>query len=800
MRERLTFFAALAVALGALVLYPLFSVGDWFWRMVGAVVVVALTGLVTRRLRVPALAAPIVAAVTLTAYLTFCFARRDALLGFVPTPDALAGLTALTGRGLRDINHYTAPVPALPGILLLTTLGVGVVAILVDLLAVRLRRAAAAGLPLLALYAVPVAVLEDDVGWVAFALGALGFLALLVADGRERVRRWGRPVLTRRTDDTTRAEPPDVASLAAAGRRIALAAVAVALVVPLVVPALRPTTLAVFGGLGGGHGGSTNTITIPDPTANLKGQISEPSAVTVLSYTSDDPTPEYLRIYALDIFTGDKWTMSRTTATRADRVNGRTLPTPDGLVNARYRTVHTAVHVADRMRNMRFLPVPYPPAKIDVPGDWRLDQRSFMVFSNRDSAGGRDYDVLGRHVVPSRTQLEMSRPVPGTPRAYVSLPPLPVSVQRLATRITRNRSTPYGKAMAIQDWFTTGNRFTYSLDRPAGNGTSALADFLFRNRTGYCEQFAAAMAVLARLNGIPARVAIGYTAGTRGMGNRWTVTTRDAHAWPELYFTGIGWIRFEPTPSGIAGQGTASVPDYAAANPVGGNDTSGTQPDTPGSTGDRGSQGDTATTGPAQPRMRDDWGGSAAPVRPAPADRRPVLLGLAAAVLLAAGTPWLLRSVRRRRRWARAGDDAGLARAAWLELRDDALDLGWPWRPSDTPRAAARRLAVRLGERASVLAAIERITRAEERARYARTPEPGGGLAADVRLVRRAMAAATPRTARWRARVLPGSTLAAIRRGAVRGLDVFAWLDLLGARTLGLLGRLRRRGRSPDAA
>jgi len=793
MRIRLTVFAALAVAMAATVLYPLFSTGAWFWRMIGAVLVAALAGLVTRRLRVPALLSPAVAAVALAAYLTFCFERPEALLGFVPTPGALSALAGLAARGWSDINHYSAPVPALTGIILLTTLGVGVVAIVVDLLAVRLRHAAVAGLPLLALFSVPVAVLEDDVGWVAFVLGAAGYLALLVVDGRERVSRWGRPVLTRRTDETTRSEAADAGSLSAAGRRIGLAAVAVALVVPMAMPALRPTSLVGFGGLAGGHGGGTNTITIPDPTASLKGQISEPSAVTVLTYTSDDPSPEYLRIYALDVFSGDKWTMSRTSATRADRVNGRTLPPPDGLDRARSRTVDTSVHVEDRMRAMRFLPVPYPPSRIDVPGDWRLDRRSFMVFSNRDSAGGRDYKVRGRHMIPTRSQLSTSPVVPADARQYLALPDIPLKVRRLAARITQNAASPYAKAMAIQDWFTTGSRFTYSLNRPAGNGTSALTDFLLKDRIGYCEQFAAAMAVLARLNGIPSRVAIGYTSGTRGVGNHWVVTTRDAHAWPELYFSGVGWIRFEPTPSGVTGQGTASVPDYAIPNPAGENDTAGTPPSRQGDTGNRTQQGDTATSGPDRSRMRDGWGAPTAPAQPVATDRRPALLGLAAVVLLAAAAPRIARSLLRRRRWARAGDDAGLARAAWLELRDDAVDLGWPWRPSDSPRAAARRLTARFAERggdSGAVAALGRIATAEERARYARSPVPGGALAGDVRVVRRAMAAATPRAARWRGRALPPSMLAAIRRGAVRALDVFAWLDLLAGRAR---ARLRRR-------
>ena len=97
------------------------------------------------------------------------------------------------------------------------------------------------------------------------------------------------------------------------------------------------------------------------------------------------------------------------------------------------------------------------------------------------------------------------------------------------------------------------------------HGIKGLTDFLFHTKTGYCQQFAFAMAGLARLLGIPSRIAVGYTAGSRRANGTWKVTTADAHAWPELYFAGLGWIRFEPTPGGPTGQGTATVPNYGAS-------------------------------------------------------------------------------------------------------------------------------------------------------------------------------------------------------------------------------------------
>jgi len=100
---------------------------------------------------------------------------------------------------------------------------------------------------------------------------------------------------------------------------------------------------------------------------------------------------------------------------------------------------------------------------------------------------------------------------------------------------------------------------------------SALINFLTKSKKGYCQQFAFAMAVLARLEGIPARVVVGYTQGSFIGNNSWQVKTSDAHAWPELFFPGAGWLRFEPTPpnsAGLPGQATASAPPYSI--PLGG--------------------------------------------------------------------------------------------------------------------------------------------------------------------------------------------------------------------------------------
>ena len=145
-------------------------------------------------------------------------------------------------------------------------------------------------------------------------------------------------------------------------------------------------------------------------------------------------------------------------------------------------------------------------------------------------------------------------------------PRLPDSVGELADEVTANVDSDFEKAVALQQWFREDGDFTYDLrDSPEGNGIDDLATFLDPDigRVGYCEQFAASMAVMARLLGIPARVAVGFLDPdpVPGADDTYVYSAHDLHAWPELFFPGAGWVRFEPTPGGPDGR-AQTVPDY----------------------------------------------------------------------------------------------------------------------------------------------------------------------------------------------------------------------------------------------
>ncbi|TQS30991.1 DUF3488 and transglutaminase-like domain-containing protein [Microbispora sp. KK1-11] len=765
--------AGLATAAVTVTLYPLFEGGAWFWSCMGAILVTTVAGAVASRLGARPWVAPAVTPVAVLLYLTLVFTPDEAWLRIVPTKDSLVRLAELVGSGFDDIQQYAAPVPNNPGITLLTTAGVALIALLVDVFAVRLRRAALAGLPLLALFTVPAAVVTEPIGWIAFVVAAFGYIGLLVTDGRERLSRWGRAVVVRRSSGSARGAAPDTERLALSGKRIGVTAIALAVLVPAVLPALSPDPLFGFG-VGNGLGGGGGNIGIPDAIAKLGGQLRQQSNATVLTYTSSDDVPRYLRIYSLDIFDGSKWTLSPLRGLSEDRVSEGPLPPTPGLrPGVSVKRAEMRVTMSEDIDKLNFLPLPYPARQVDADGDWRADRSSLMVFSTEDEASGLDYRVVTEEPEPTATELRTAVTLPESER-YLQLPDgLDPRVAALARRVTADAATPYEAAVELQEWFTRAGRFTYDV-RASGSGAQALSRFLLRDRTGYCEQFAGAMAVMARLLNIPARVSIGYTGGTK-IGDVWTVRTHDAHAWPELFFDGIGWLRFEPTPAGAGGQGTAQVPLYSL--PVTPTDGPTTGPSDGPSADEKDDGGQSA--GPARPNPRQldrDLDGTAIAADPGTPVAVKIGIGAAAALALLL-LPAAARLLVRRRRLRRMTRTATGGHAAWAELRDMLTDLGMAGEPSETPRALGRRIGERYAPGPQAAESLTRVVTSEERLRYAPTPSASGPVPADLRRIRRDLASRASRWRRLGAVLAPMSVLLRVRAAGEGALDVFDRLE-----------------------
>ncbi|HEX3310042.1 MAG TPA: transglutaminaseTgpA domain-containing protein, partial [Streptosporangiaceae bacterium] len=192
---RMTVVAGVACLLAAIDLLPLFDDTLWFVIAIGAVIVIGATGTLTRLRPLPSGACLAAGIVALLLYLNLIFEVRHSWALVIPTPGSVSRLWDLIGTGIHDANRYAPPAPHRPGLLLLAAGGVGLTAVFADWIAVRLRSAALAGLCLLVLFTVPVmmnAPHDQLTTGLGFCLGGAGYLAMLSADGRERIRVWGR--------------------------------------------------------------------------------------------------------------------------------------------------------------------------------------------------------------------------------------------------------------------------------------------------------------------------------------------------------------------------------------------------------------------------------------------------------------------------------------------------------------------------------------------------------------------------------------------------------------------------------
>jgi hypothetical protein len=161
------------------------------------------------------------------------------------------------------------------------------------------------------------------------------------------------------------------------------------------------------------------------------------------------------------------------------------------------------------------------------------------------------YDVLSDTGLPAARELRSaSTQYPEEVRlVYLRLPhTIDPRVHELAHTLTASAGNNYDRAAALQSYLR--NNFQYTLDPPAIEPEDPVGSFLFRSKSGYCEYFAAAMAVMLRTLDIPSRLVNGFQTGTYNrIGKDFVVRARDAHSWVEVYFTGYGWIPFDPTPA-----------------------------------------------------------------------------------------------------------------------------------------------------------------------------------------------------------------------------------------------------------
>lgn len=764
-RRHLALVAGAATVLTASGLAGVFEQWTFFPYVLTVVAAVVGGAAAARAMRMPVWVQPLAGLAALALYVTVVFGQGSGLLGIVPTVGTLESLVSQAEGGFTDIVELAAPVPDRRGLLLLTVLGLGLVAVVVDLIAVGLGRAALAGLPLLAVHAVPVAVDRDGLPWPAFAAAAAGYLWLLVADQVVHLRRWGRPF---RADNPSRRFAPDVPdiegnALASSGRRIGLAGIAVAVLIPLIMPGFSSVSgFGLSSGEGWGFGGSRSVTTV-NPLTQLAGRLTRGADVELMEVRTTDSEPGYLRLTTLNTFTGAGWTQAQIRAGRDARVADRTIPQPD--LEGEFLRFQTEVSVTRRMED-RYLPI-YPfPRSIDADGDWRYEGVSGTVFSSRTNTRELDYDFVSYRVNPTAEQLRESQELPeDSPlrtrfTAVTNAGPVPPQVTDILNGLVKPTDTPYDRVLAINNFFSEENDFSYNEEVPQGTNKNALANFL-EQKQGFCQQFASAMAYLVRAAGVPARVAVGFSRGESLGDKTWSISAHDAHAWVEVYFAGFGWVPFDPTPaSGVTGAVNLGYDDPAPVAP-----------------GDPGTPGPSATPSPGSTAGENDpdievkpGENTQLPGAAGSNDQDPPVpqwawyaLGFLGLLLVAAVPAMMRMRVRRRRFRLMAGPDpVAAAHAAWDEALDLLTDLGQPVSDSETPRRTAVRLARSGGFDEQGKRAVRLLGQAEEMARYAPEAMSQPALVDAVRTLHRLQSERVERSVRLRARLLPASARARI--------------------------------------
>lgn len=717
-RWRLAAALELLVAAVATSLTGLFDGGGWWLLCVGIGALVFAAAAVLRAMGVPALLASLGSALLASAVLFVAFGGLGTLDGVVPTRtwEHFAGLTDSAFAAVRD-----EAVPSGAGeLLFFVAVGAAILAVALDALAAHAP--ALCALPLVVVLLVPTFLLNEGVGMLALACCAAAYL-LVLRQARLSVH------------------PGDAAP--AAALRLAAVAVVAALVVGVSAPGFERVGRLAFGSEGLSVGAGVNSL------IDVGKDLNRPFAVATLSYTTSSSDPPYLRLTSLEDFTGAEWRHRQKPTGRIHE--GVALP-PVAGTEPSIETTAVTTNIRVRDVTTPWLPAPYPASVVrGLEGTWAFDTLDGTVLGVDTTASEQSYTMVSLTAQPTQEQLRNSNgPLPSAVLADLRLPEeVPDVITRTTREVAAGAVSRFDEALALQAYFQSG-QFSYSLEAPSAtdrsDGMEVMARFL-RDKKGYCVHFASAMAVMARVLGIPSRIALGYLPGAPGAAvdgeSVYTVTSDDLHAWPELFFPGVGWVAFEPTVSrGVPSQfaDTEAATDSDSAAP--------TDP----------TEGAVATRAPAAPDVAGTTAEDAAVWGWDAAGRAAAAVLLSAIVLLAPAATRVLVRRRRLGRIARGGGDVWLA---WRELCDSAQDLGIRVDAAETPRAFAARLMPDRPAQSPDRLAVDALRMGLEHAAY------GGGVpsavgpetARELTLAVSGIAGSVSAGARWRARLMPVSLL-----------------------------------------
>lgn len=663
---------ALAVVIASWPLTGLFQSGSWVRPAILIIVVQLLVGLAARALRLPVwVGVPL--QVISVAILALALFSPDSLSpahwGQLPM-----AVNDLLYQARVTLTRYSAPAPVNDGVSFMLVLVLGAAAVIVDLATSWLRSPAVAGLPLLAVFLFSTSNTGDSLNPIYFVTLAVAWLLMLARQHQTALSGWSSTQAYSRTPERL----DDRLGLGAyygRARVLGVAVIVLALLLPAFIPHLPTRYLA--DGLAEGPSSNGASVGFTD-SLDLSQDLNNEDRTPVLRYATTDSSPVPLKALTMSMYSNGRWERDAPRDARTGR-NGAQLPAPNGLTRAAQGRLER-INVAGNTMQAPYLATPWPVAEADL-GDtnWTYEgQGGLLRVGGRPSSYSVTYRTLRPEARPTSNDIDTDAvPAWTTEVDTASMGPVTrATTQALSAGSLDDGASPFEKAVAIQDWLRDPSLFTYSLTlSPTQRGANgqpldAISNFL-ATRRGYCTQFSTAMVMMARSVNIPARVAVGFLPGT-AVADNYEVRAADAHAWPELWFPGLGWTRFEPTPGIRSGE----VPQYTAANstasptqnpnqePTDSDETSAATTTVAPST-TAAAEPTTAPTGTGQGR---DWGAIA---RTAGIILLVVVLGVLGALVLP------LAARRRREQPVRASENATeRIEAEWTAMTSRLDDLG----------------------------------------------------------------------------------------------------------------------------
>lgn len=616
------------------------------------------------------IAAP-VAAVTLAVVVGMLY-YRSTLWGVIPTRATWDAGWVSIADAFAQFRTTVAPVPSDGGYAVATALAMGLVAGLADTFAFRAFGRIESIVPGGLLFALASSLGVDRLRLPVSALwlgSVIMAIAVLRASHGDQGATWLGNRASRRLGPTVRAAAV-----------LGVVAVGAGLIFGPRVPGVEEEPII---NTRTRNGDGTEILS---PMVDVQARLVKRSNTEMFTVRLDGE-PAYLRVASLGDFDGKAFTSE---ADYADAVDFSAEP-----VGGAVREIRQQIRIS--ALGSVWLPAIYSPIAINPTADFEFDPETAGLVRQDKLYNGLTYEVVSRVSALTPADLQATASFSPPPGNYLDLPgDFPTDLVRRAQEITAGAPTVYDQMIALQNFFR--NNFTYNATVSRGHSIRSIEAFL-RAKEGYCEQFATTFAAFARVVGVPSRVAVGFTPGDKDASGVWHVLGKHAHAWPEIWFDGIGWVPFEPTP----GRGAPGAESYTGVAPDQEGGTLQGTPDpgeapVPGNQPTRTTRPTSATVANARPTLpfegtvpRDPRPQAAGGAK-AKTTSVPTALKVIGGMALAAGAwillmPFVVRFVNRRRRRepvdqvTRHWTDA----TKWLGL------AGAPYRPDETPIEYAER-------------------------------------------------------------------------------------------------------------